>query len=218
MAVRILILTVALCLGSSVFARTNLQGCTYYDSVIKPSQQAAYATRLWYVPDSGEVCKLLDCGGGRAPPKTTVPGCPLYEGTETYSPSFIDPKTLGQAVSVSVSVATGGRSGGGTSTAEGGSITTTAAAPATTSMTSIASATSAASSAVETSASASASSSAKSTQSGSTSTQSGSASGSATDRDGPTSTSTGAAGSVVTGGAALAPCLVAGVAAGLGLF
>ncbi|QPH11191.1 hypothetical protein C2857_002846 [Epichloe festucae Fl1] len=201
MAVRILILTVALCLGSSVLARTNLQGCTYYDSVIKPSQQAAYATRLWYVPDSGEVCKLLDCGGGRAPPKTTVPGCPLYEGTETHSPSFIDPKTLGQAASV----APGGRSGRGTSTASGGITTITAAAPATT--TSVAS-----SAVVETSASASASwSSAKNTQSGSTS-------GSTTGRDGPTSTSTGAAGSLVTGAAALAPCLVAGVAAGLGLF
>jgi hypothetical protein len=33
-----------------------------------------------YDPDTGEICDLLDCGGGRAPPKTTVPGCPLYNG------------------------------------------------------------------------------------------------------------------------------------------
>ncbi|OBT43744.1 hypothetical protein VE00_05628 [Pseudogymnoascus sp. WSF 3629] len=29
----------------------------------------------WYDPLTGEVCDLLDCGGGRAPPKTDVPGC-----------------------------------------------------------------------------------------------------------------------------------------------
>lgn len=29
----------------------------------------------WYDPLTGEVCDPLDCGGGRAPPKTNVPGC-----------------------------------------------------------------------------------------------------------------------------------------------
>ena len=31
-------------------------------------------------PDTGEICDALDCGGGRAPPKTTIPGCPQYSG------------------------------------------------------------------------------------------------------------------------------------------
>ncbi|KAF1735490.1 hypothetical protein CRV24_004414 [Beauveria bassiana] len=74
---------VSLSLASSALARTDLAGCTYTDLVVKPTRMAAYASRLWYVPDTGEVCEFLDCGGGRAPPKSTVPGCPLYTGTET---------------------------------------------------------------------------------------------------------------------------------------
>jgi len=35
----------------------------------------------YYDPNTGELCNYLDCGGGRAPPKTDVPGCPLYKGT-----------------------------------------------------------------------------------------------------------------------------------------
>lgn len=42
----------------------------------------------WYDPDTGEVCDPHDCGGGRAPPKTDVPGCPFYKGTEIYSPTI----------------------------------------------------------------------------------------------------------------------------------
>jgi uncharacterized protein (DUF2342 family) len=61
-------------------AKTDLSGCT--SSVAGPKL-------VWYVPDTGELCDFLDCGGGRAPPKTTVPGCPGYEGTETYKPSFL---------------------------------------------------------------------------------------------------------------------------------
>ncbi|KAG2412822.1 hypothetical protein HFD88_010379 [Aspergillus terreus] len=38
----------------------------------------------WFDPSNGEVCDLLDCGGGRAPVKTDVPGCPAYKGTEVY--------------------------------------------------------------------------------------------------------------------------------------
>ncbi|KAM4063105.1 hypothetical protein HRG_010333 [Hirsutella rhossiliensis] len=82
-----------LSLAVSALARTNLQGCTYSDEVVAPSSMAPYNKRIWYVPESGEICEFLDCGGGRAPPKTTVPGCPLYSGTETYSPSFLDVKT-----------------------------------------------------------------------------------------------------------------------------
>jgi hypothetical protein len=62
------------------FARTDLVGCT--SSVSGPSL-------VWYVPDTGELCDFLDCGGGTAPPKTTVAGCPLYSGTATYSPSYL---------------------------------------------------------------------------------------------------------------------------------
>ncbi|KAI5467680.1 hypothetical protein BGZ63DRAFT_33407 [Mariannaea sp. PMI_226] len=75
--------------ASPALARTDLVGCTYYDSVVKDGN-TPYATRVWYVPGSGEICEFLDCGGGRAPPKTTVPGCPLYSGTATYSPSYLE--------------------------------------------------------------------------------------------------------------------------------
>lgn len=67
-----------------VLARTDLTGCTS-TSISSP----AGASIAWYVPETGEVCDLLDCGGGRAPPKTTVPGCPLYSGTESYSPLYL---------------------------------------------------------------------------------------------------------------------------------
>ncbi|KAG9513970.1 hypothetical protein KCU93_g9906, partial [Aureobasidium melanogenum] len=67
-----------------VHARTDLTGCTRTD--VSSPAGASYA---WIVPDTGELCDFLDCGGGRAPPKTTVPGCLLYVGTETYKPSFL---------------------------------------------------------------------------------------------------------------------------------
>ncbi|KAH6900531.1 hypothetical protein B0T10DRAFT_31330 [Thelonectria olida] len=76
--------------AAPALARTDLEGCTSSDGVYSPSGGTPYATRIWYVPDTGEICEFLDCGGGRAPPKTTVPGCPLYEGTATYSPSYLD--------------------------------------------------------------------------------------------------------------------------------
>lgn len=49
----------------------------------------------WYDPDDGQICDPLDCGGGRAPPKTDVPGCPQYKGTAirqtgpSYMPCFV---------------------------------------------------------------------------------------------------------------------------------
>ncbi|PHH60361.1 hypothetical protein CDD81_1799 [Ophiocordyceps australis] len=77
-------------LVAPALARTNLAGCVSTDSVATPTNGGTpYATVMWYVPDTGEVCELLDCGGGRAPPKTTVPGCPQYKGSATYSPSFM---------------------------------------------------------------------------------------------------------------------------------
>ncbi|RKL14971.1 hypothetical protein BFJ68_g6104 [Fusarium oxysporum] len=90
-------LTVALIAAVPALARTDLAGCTSYDTVLS-NANGMYASRIWYVPDTGELCDFLDCGGGRAPPKTTVPGCPGYVGTATYSPLFINPKTLGGAV------------------------------------------------------------------------------------------------------------------------
>ncbi|CAJ2502951.1 Uu.00g103450.m01.CDS01 [Anthostomella pinea] len=78
------ILAAALLFASHVAARTDLEGCTSSNTV-------AYggASVLWYVPDTGEICAFLDCGGGMAPPKTTVPGCAAYSGTAEYSPSFL---------------------------------------------------------------------------------------------------------------------------------
>ncbi|KAF2966065.1 hypothetical protein GQX73_g7511 [Xylaria multiplex] len=74
---------VALLTGNTA-AKTDIAGCV-------SSQTVAYggASLIWYLPDTGEICEFLDCGGGRAPPKTTVPGCPQYDGTATYSPSYL---------------------------------------------------------------------------------------------------------------------------------
>ncbi|KMP01308.1 hypothetical protein CIHG_01597 [Coccidioides immitis H538.4] len=69
----------------SVHAKQNLEGCTTTTTLNSFSQ----AVTVWYLPDTGEVCEILDCGGGRAPVKYTVPGCAAYTGTETYSPSFL---------------------------------------------------------------------------------------------------------------------------------
>lgn len=82
-------------LSALAAAKTDIGGCTYYDGVFTPSHGYPYATRIWYVDGTGELCEILDCGGGRAPPKTTVPGCDNYVGTATYEPRFIDPATLG---------------------------------------------------------------------------------------------------------------------------
>jgi hypothetical protein len=94
MALRSLAAAAALFAGAAL-AKTDIQGCTYFDDVYTPPHGYPYATRTWYVPDTGEICELLECGGGRAPPKTTLPGCPAYEGTETYSPRFLDVATVG---------------------------------------------------------------------------------------------------------------------------
>ncbi|KAI0474330.1 hypothetical protein F4859DRAFT_86670 [Xylaria cf. heliscus] len=77
-------LATAALLAGRAAAKTDIAGCV-------SSKTIAYggASLIWYVPDTGEVCELLDCGGGRAPPKTTVPGCDGYVGTATYSPTFL---------------------------------------------------------------------------------------------------------------------------------
>ncbi|CAL3969958.1 unnamed protein product [Diplocarpon coronariae] len=94
-------------------ARTDLSGCT--SSTAGPSL-------VWYVPGTGELCDFLDCGGGRAPPKTTVPGCAGYVGTATYSPSFLP--GFGAATSTSAALSAP------TTSAEGAGLSTTATATA----------------------------------------------------------------------------------------
>ncbi|KAI1306148.1 hypothetical protein F5Y03DRAFT_354838 [Xylaria venustula] len=71
-------------LAGQAAAKTDIAGCV-------SSETVAYggASLIWYVPDTGEICAFLDCGGGRGPPATTVPGCPEYSGTATYSPSYL---------------------------------------------------------------------------------------------------------------------------------
>ncbi|KAH8432912.1 putative cell surface protein [Aspergillus melleus] len=66
-------------------ARTDLGGCVSSATV----NQWNEASMIWYVPDSGEICDIPDCGGGRAPPKYNQPGCAAYTGTETLTPSYL---------------------------------------------------------------------------------------------------------------------------------
>jgi hypothetical protein len=67
-----------------VLAKTDLEGCTSSETVAFGG-----ASMIYWDPTNGEICSFLDCGGGRAPPKTTVPGCGNYAGTATYSPDFM---------------------------------------------------------------------------------------------------------------------------------
>ncbi|KAK7755039.1 hypothetical protein SLS62_002854 [Diatrype stigma] len=76
----LLALLLAAAAPPAVLARTDIAGCV---------SSAVGASLVWYVPGTGELCEFLDCGGGRAPPKTTVPGCAAYSGTATYSPSYL---------------------------------------------------------------------------------------------------------------------------------
>ncbi|KAF2839039.1 hypothetical protein M501DRAFT_1016135 [Patellaria atrata CBS 101060] len=81
-------------------ARTDLEGCISSETVAFGG-----ASLIWYVPDTGEICAFLDCGGGRAPPKTTVPGCPQYAGSATYSPSFLPDFQAAETTASSLSAA-----------------------------------------------------------------------------------------------------------------
>ncbi|KAK5113122.1 hypothetical protein LTR62_003701 [Meristemomyces frigidus] len=87
-------------LATLALARTDLSGCTSTD-VSSP----AGASLAWYVPGTGELCNFLDCGGGTAPPKTDVPGCPLYSGTASYSPSFMPGWGSGAAATTTMAAA-----------------------------------------------------------------------------------------------------------------
>lgn len=92
---------VLLSLASSILAKTDLAGCT--------STKAATGIVYW-VPETGELCQILDCGGGRAPPKTDVPGCAAYEGSAPYQPSFMPgwPNVGGTVTAPSAVVPTSG--------------------------------------------------------------------------------------------------------------
>ena len=86
--------------ATAAVAKTDIAGCTYVDGVASYSGRPdipPFATRTWYVPDTGEICEILDCGGGRAPPKTDVPGCGNYKGTDTYSPRYMPSTTAAEA-------------------------------------------------------------------------------------------------------------------------
>ncbi|RHZ62598.1 hypothetical protein CDV55_101314 [Aspergillus turcosus] len=73
-------------LASTVYARTDLQGCISSQT----HNQWNEASTIWYVPGTGEICDIPDCGGGRAPPKHDNPACPgQYTGTATYEPSYL---------------------------------------------------------------------------------------------------------------------------------
>ncbi len=78
-------LPILLGLAGLATARTDLSGCISSAT----HNQWNEASMIWYVPDTGEICDFVDCGGGRAPPKTTQPGCPLYTGTATVTPSYL---------------------------------------------------------------------------------------------------------------------------------
>lgn len=78
---------------TAAYAKTDIGGCTSTAT----TNQWGEASMLWYVPGTGEICELLDCGGGRAPPKYNVPGCAAYTGTETYSPKFLTFSTAAPA-------------------------------------------------------------------------------------------------------------------------
>lgn len=92
MALKSLLTLTTLLFATTTTAKTDLEGCTSFTSMVtvrpEPGYGNTYASVVWYVPDTLEICKGVDCGGGRAPPKS-VPGCPLYEGTETVTAEFL---------------------------------------------------------------------------------------------------------------------------------
>ncbi|PKS11368.1 hypothetical protein jhhlp_003130 [Lomentospora prolificans] len=93
-------------LAASALAKTDISGCETTALVVTVpgrNDDTIYTTTVYYVPDTGEICEILDCGGGRAPPKTTVPGCAAYQGTETYSPKFLPTSTSEPAPEKTVS-------------------------------------------------------------------------------------------------------------------
>ena len=103
---RLPLLAVAAGLVAPALAKTDLSGCTSSEVIV----ESYYASYVYYVPGTGEICTLLDCGGGRAAPLTTVPGCPGYVGTATVTPSYLS--NWGQTTSSAAATATGSASKG----------------------------------------------------------------------------------------------------------
>ncbi|KAJ2898477.1 hypothetical protein MKZ38_003866 [Zalerion maritima] len=81
-------------------AKTDYDGCTSYTTMITVDPSRGYGggniypSIMYYDPTNLEICQYVDCGGGRAPPKTTVPGCYGYTGTETVTPSYLSSDPL----------------------------------------------------------------------------------------------------------------------------
>ncbi|KAJ5898773.1 hypothetical protein N7495_003517 [Penicillium taxi] len=82
---KVSVLPILLGLAGLSTARTDISGCISSQT----TNQWHEASLIWYVPGSGEICDFVDCGGGRAPPKTDQPGCPLYSGTATLTASYL---------------------------------------------------------------------------------------------------------------------------------
>lgn len=80
------LLPAALSLLGTANARTDLEGCISSAT----TNQWHEASMIWYIEDTGEICDIPDCGGGRAPPKYDNPACPNYTGTATYEPSYLE--------------------------------------------------------------------------------------------------------------------------------
>ncbi|KAK2606585.1 hypothetical protein N8I77_005323 [Diaporthe amygdali] len=95
----------------AALAKTDLSGCTTFTSTvtIDPTSHEygnVYESLVYYDPDTLEICTVPDCGGGRAAPKTGVPGCPLYSGTATAAPSFLSADPLAPSTTSSVAAET----------------------------------------------------------------------------------------------------------------
>ncbi|KAL3476362.1 hypothetical protein BJX99DRAFT_227977 [Aspergillus californicus] len=96
-----LLATALLTLTPAVQARTDLAGCISSAT----TNQWHEASMIWYVPGTGEICDFPDCGGGRAPPKSDNPACPLYTGTASYEPSYLEGYGPGAAAAATTSTA-----------------------------------------------------------------------------------------------------------------
>ncbi|EAW12171.1 putative cell surface protein [Aspergillus clavatus NRRL 1] len=116
---KFLSLVLATTLATSAYARTDLAGCVSSQT----RNQWNEASMIWYVPETGEICDIPDCGGGRAPPKHDNPACPgQYTGTATYEPSYLPGYGPGAVASTSTLAATASASA--TTTAGDSTMTT----------------------------------------------------------------------------------------------
>ncbi|KAJ0268432.1 hypothetical protein COL940_013394 [Colletotrichum noveboracense] len=118
-------------------AKTDIEGCTSFTSTVTVRTEIGYGntyeTVIWYVPDTLEICRGVDCGGGRAPPRK-VPGCPMYSGTETVTASFLSTDPAAPTSTVALVTVTSTESGatetgasetGSSASATGGSVEAT---------------------------------------------------------------------------------------------